>query len=123
MINVSLTVGVGFECSEIYKKINNVNNLLDVGCGEGYLVNCLANKLNKKVAGFDISDSGFAKSHDKCKIFNTCSLIECVKGDVCKIDNYFQYTFDAITLAYTLHHLERSVTTLKSVPRQQLWHI
>ncbi len=76
-------------CNSVYEKIGNVDKVLDIGCGDGYIVNCLARKLNRKVIGFDISNEGFAKSHEKCKQFNTCSLIECVKGDAHKIINLF----------------------------------
>ncbi len=103
-------------CDAIYRKIDLEGNLLDVGCGEGYLVNCLAKKLNKKVVGFDISDLGFAKSHKWCKEFNTCGLIECRKGDAHKIDEYFDAgSFNTVTLIYTLHHLGRPMITLPKI--------
>lgn len=105
-------------CDEIYRKIDPKWNLLDVGCGEGYLVNCLARKLNKKVVGFDISDMGFAKSHKWCKKFKTCGLIGCKKGDAHKIDEYFDTgSFDTITLVYTLHHIDRPMTALRKIRR------
>ena len=104
-------------CNEIYKKIGNVDRVLDVGCEDGYLVNCLAKKLNKKVIGFDISNDGFIKSHEKCKKFNTCSLIECVKGDTHKIDDYFKQKFDIIILSYTLHHIKKPLIALINIKK------
>ena len=41
-------------CNSIYEKMGNVEKVLDIGCGGGYLVNCLAKKLNRKVTGFDL---------------------------------------------------------------------
>ena len=103
-------------CNEIYEKINDVGDVLDVGCGEGYLVNCLAKKLNKKVVGFDVSDEEFDKSHDRCKQFGTCSLIECRKGDAHKINNYFtSERFEVITLIYALHHIKKPITALINI--------
>ncbi|MEW6592791.1 MAG: class I SAM-dependent methyltransferase [Candidatus Hadarchaeota archaeon] len=103
-------------CNEIQRKINKTGDLLDVGCGEGYLVNCLAKKLNRKIVGFDMSDSGFVKSHKWCKKFDTCDLIECVRGDAHKIDECFgEKTFDAVTLIYTLHHIDRPITALRKI--------
>src|SRR3989344_7417124 len=103
-------------CDGVYKKIRNVNDILDIGCGEGYLVNCLAKKLNKRVIGFDISSEGFVKSHEKCKKFGTCSLIECVRGDSHKISNYFpSKKFDVILIIYSLHHIKKPVIALKQI--------
>jgi len=31
-------------CNSIYEKIGKVGKVLDIGCGEGYLVNCFAKK-------------------------------------------------------------------------------
>lgn len=103
-------------CNQVYEKIGNVNNVLDIGCGEGYLVNCLAKKLNKKVIGFDISYDSFAKSYGKCKRFNTCSLIKCIRGDAHETRKHFQpESFDAITLIYTLHHIKRTLIALVQI--------
>jgi len=84
-------------CKEIHEKINDSDSVLDVGCGEGYLVNCLAKKLNRKVIGFDVSDKGFDKSHNRCREFGTCNLIQCVKGNAHKVNKYFKHKFDVIT--------------------------
>lgn len=103
-------------CDSVYEKIGDVERLLDVGCGDGYLVNCLAKKLNRKVIGFDISNERFAKSHEKCREFNTCNLIECVKGDAHSIARYFPHeNFDVITLIYTLHHIKKPVIVLRQI--------
>lgn len=105
-------------CHEVYRKICNAGSILDVGCGEGYLVNCLARKLNRKVVGFDISEIGFAKSHKWCRKFKTCGLTECRKGDAHRIDEYFvAESFDAATLVYTLHHLDRPLVALGKIRR------
>lgn len=103
-------------CDEIHRKIDPEGNLLDVGCGEGYLVNCLARKLNRKVVGLDISDMGFVKAHKWCEKFDTCGLIECIKGDAHRIDEYFDAeSFTTVTLVYTLHHIDRPMIALPKI--------
>ena len=103
-------------CNEIYRKIGPQKKILDVGCGEGYLVNCLARKLNMKVVGLDISDKGFAKSRNWCKKFNTCSLTECSRVDVHRIDEHFGAdSFDAVTLIYALHHMKQPVVAIRKI--------
>ena len=102
--------------NSVYEKIGNVDRILDIGCGDGYLVNWLAKKLNREVIGFDISDMGFVKAHEKCKEFNTCSLVECKKGDVHNIVDHFPHeNFDVITLIYTLHHIQKPIIALKQI--------
>ncbi|KKM89074.1 hypothetical protein LCGC14_1252340 [marine sediment metagenome] len=105
-------------CNSLYEKIGNVEKVLDIGCGGGYLVNCLAKKLNRKVTGFDISNEGFTKAHEKCKRFGTCNLIECVKGDAHSITRYFQHkNLDVVTLIYTLHHIEKPAIVLRQIAK------
>lgn len=104
-------------CNELHQKIGNINSVLDVGCGEGYLVNCLAKKLNKKIIGFDISDNGFTKSHSKCMQFGTCRLIQCIKGDAHKVSKYFQNKFEVITLIYTMHHIKKPLIALINIKK------
>ena len=56
-------------CNSIHEKIGNVGKVLDIDCGEGYLFNCLAKKLNRKVLGLDISNEGFGRVHERCRQF------------------------------------------------------
>ena len=42
-------------CEIISKKLRNADKILDVGCGEGFLVSCLAKELNRKIVGLDVS--------------------------------------------------------------------
>jgi len=105
-------------CNSIYEKIGNVGKVLDIGCGEGYLVNCLAKKLNRKVLGFDISNEGFTRAHEKCKQFGTCGLIECMKGDAHNLTGYFPDDyFDVVILIYALHHIEKPRVALTEIRR------
>ncbi|MFQ6108477.1 MAG: class I SAM-dependent methyltransferase [Candidatus Aminicenantales bacterium] len=67
---------------------------------------CLAKKLNRKIIGLDISPEGFAKAHRKCKRFDVCYLIECIKGDAHHMGMFKCNKFDAAILLYSLHHMD-----------------
>lgn len=105
-------------CNSIYEKIGKVEKVLDIGCGEGYLVNCLAKQINRKVLGFDISNQGFIRAHEKCKEFGTCALIGCMKGDAHNLTEYFPDDyFDAVILIYAFHHIEKPEVALGEIRR------
>ena len=92
-------------CNLIASKIKRSDNLLDVGCGEGYLCNCLAQKLQKPVVGLDISNKGFNKAHTLCKKFKTCNLIECWQGKAEYLGKIARKKkFDVITFVHSFHH-------------------
>ena len=102
-------------CKRIYEKLNGVGTILDVGCDAGNLVTCLAKKTKKKVVGLDVSPDGFNKAKRKAKRGGVSSMISCVRGDAHKISNIFDERFDAVTLTYTLHHLNKPELALKEI--------
>lgn len=104
-------------CELISKQLNGVDVLLDIGCGEGFLVSCLAKKLNRKIIGLDISPEGFAKAHRKCKRFDVCHLIECIKGDAHYMGMFKDNKFDAVIFIYSLHHMDNPESVLKEAHR------
>ncbi len=97
--------------------MNGVDSILDIGCGEGFLVSCLAKKLNKKIIGLDISQEGFDKAHSRCKRYDVCHLIECIKGDVHNMRMFKNDKFDAVIMLYSLHHMDDPENALKEVHR------
>lgn len=93
-------------CQLIYSEIKKPDNLLDIGCGEGQLCNYLARKLQKPVVGIDISNKGFNQARATCGKYNTCALIECIRGKAENLQEIVGYKkFDVITLVHTFHHL------------------
>lgn len=93
-------------CQLIFSEIKKSDNLLDIGCGEGYFCNCLAQKLQKPVAGLDIINKGFDKAHAICKKFNTCNLIECLQGKAERLTKVVgSKNFDAVIFVHSFHHL------------------
>lgn len=103
-------------CNKIYQDVGNVKNLLDIGCGEGYLVNCLAKKLNSKIIGLDISNEGFNKAHRICERYNTCHLIECISGNA-QSTMFEDNSFEAVTIVFSLHHIENPELALREMFR------
>lgn len=95
-------------CDLVSSRIRVTDQVLDIGCGEGYLCNCIANKLQKPVVGLDISNKGFKKAHtESCEGFGTCDLIECLVG---KAENLVEIVadrkFNVATLIHSFHHLD-----------------
>ena len=89
-------------CEIISRKLNGVDNILDIGCGDGFLVSCLAKKLNKKILGLDTSTEGFT---------------ECIGGDAHNMKMFKNNEFDAVTLVYALHHMDDPYMVLKEAKR------
>jgi len=90
--------------------------VLDVGCGEGRLVNLLAGQTGKRVVGLDISDHGFAEARYAAGQTAIPHLVECVECDAQQIafkDDYFE----AIILTYSLHHVEEPLIALREIHR------
>jgi ubiquinone/menaquinone biosynthesis C-methylase UbiE len=105
-------------CNLIFSKIKKSDNLLDIGCGEGYLCNCLAQKLQKPVAGLDISNKGFNKAHKICRKFNTCDLIECLEGKAEHLEKVVgNKKFDAVTFVHSFHHLDNVRQVLAQIKK------
>lgn len=100
----------------IFQKLRGVNSVLDVGCGDGHLVNFLAKRTGKEIIGLDISNSGFRKATKKATQSGVPGLVRCVKCDAHQMKECFaDERFEAVTITYTLHHLEDPVTVLREI--------
>jgi ubiquinone/menaquinone biosynthesis C-methylase UbiE len=104
-------------CEIVSRKLEGIDALLDIGCGDGFLVRCLARRLNKRIIGLDISAEGFAKAYGQCKKFGVCHLIECVKGDAHDMKMFKNNEFDASILVYSLHHMDSPEIVLREARR------
>lgn len=102
-------------CELISSRIKVSDSLLDIGCGEGYLCNCIAEKLRKTVIGLDITDKGFKKAHSQtCEEFGTCNLIECAIGKAEHLkDSVGDKKFDVVTFIHSFHHLDDAVRAIE----------
>ena len=84
---------------KIYK-LNNKSNILDVGCGKGFLLYEIKKILPKiKITGIDISSYGLKYSKKEIRKF-------LLKKDIRKPLKYKSNQFDLVISINTLHNLE-----------------
>lgn len=94
-------------CQFLLPTLKGNEAILDIGCGGGYLCNCLAQKLKNPVVGLDVSNKGFDKAHNICKKFNTCNLIECFQGKAENMAGIMDgRKFDVIIFMHSFHHIK-----------------
>lgn len=106
---------------ELYQKISGkldgVENILDIGCGEGELCNYLAKNTKKKITGLDVSENGFKKAKRTAVLIKTSELVVCIKGDAHSMPYLKDGEFDAVTIVYTLHHINQPEIALSEIKR------
>lgn len=88
-----------------------------MGCGDGRLVNLLARQIQKRVVGLDISKRGFAQARQEADQTGIPHLVECVKGDAQRMAAFKDGQFEAVTLAFTLHHIKAPEAALQEIQR------
>jgi ubiquinone/menaquinone biosynthesis C-methylase UbiE len=105
----------------IYEKIaqtlQHVTPILDVGCGDGRLVNFLAMKLGKKIFGVDVSGIGFEKARREAELKNVSRRVEYVKADASHLDAFWDEFFGGIVSVYALHEFEDPLVVLREIKR------
>jgi ubiquinone/menaquinone biosynthesis C-methylase UbiE len=95
---------------QIIELLKPFSLILDIGCGDGHLVNSLINQKGRQVVGLDISDHGFAEA----KMTDHHNLVECVECDGRQIAFQASY-FDAVILRFSLHHIEETQLALREI--------
>ena len=89
----------------IMELLKQLRLILDIGCGDGRLVNALISEKESRVIGLDVSDHGFAEAKMTAIQEAHHHLVECVECDACQIAFQDDY-FEAIILRFSLHHIE-----------------
>ncbi len=106
---------------KIYRKIaetiQHVTPILDVGCGDGRLVNFLASKLGKKIFGVDVSGIDFEKARREAKLKNVSHLVKYVKADASHLDIFEDKFFGGVISVYALHEFKNSLVSLREIRR------
>ncbi len=102
---------------KIIQKLEGINSLLDIGCGDGTLDVFLAKESGIRIVGLDISPEGFSHAKKKALTDGVEDLVTCVKGSICDIFFAKDNEFEAITLIYSLHHMENPIPALKEARR------
>jgi len=101
----------------ISRKLDGAENILDIGCGEGGLCNYLAKNAKKKITGLDVSGTGFIKAKSIAGLNKTSELVACIKGDARSMPFFERGEFDAVTIVYTLHHINQPEIALSEIKR------
>ena len=102
---------------KIAQTLQRVTPIVDVGCGDGRLVNFLALKLGKKTFGVDISNTGFEEARREAKLKNVSSMVDFVKSDAGHLDVFDDNFFGGVVSVYTLHEFEDPLVVLKEIGR------
>ena len=93
--------------------INNTHSVLDVGCGEGFLLKALQAQFGSKILGLDFSDFGVKKHNlDILKYF--------IKGDIYNsITNLVltEQKFDFVILKNVLEHVREPEVLLQTLKK------
>lgn len=100
---------------KIARKIQHVAPILDVGCGDGRLVNFLALKLGKKIFGVDVSDIGFEKARREAELRGVSYMVEYVKTDASRLNVFSDKFFGGVVSVYTLHEFEDPLVVLREI--------
>ena len=92
-------------------KINNGENVLDVGCGNGSVAMSIAKKLPKSsITGIDINKKSieFAKQKQKDSNLNNLNFIN---GNI----NDYKIVSDVVILSNVLEHIDNRITFLRNL--------
>ncbi len=100
----------------ILQRLGTAQNILDVGCGDGRLVNLIACQTRGRVVGLDLSGHGFAEARQEADQATIPHLVECVESDGRQI-GFKSDHFEAVIMMFTLHHIEKTEPALREVHR------
>ena len=102
-------------CEEIAHRLGRVESVLDVGCGDGTLVRCLAERLAREAIGIDIAGSTFSERWvSKDSSFH---LAKCMESNAHAMKSFADNRFDAVVTVITLHELSDPVVALREAKR------
>jgi len=101
---------------KIRRTFDEVESVLDVGCGNCDLVRFLAENIAKQAVGIDIKSDGL---HEKVKSAEdgTYHSADCVKGDAHSMDSFSDERFDAVVTVHAFHELSDPKTALSEIRR------
>ncbi|AKB19740.1 methyltransferase domain-containing protein [Methanosarcina sp. WWM596] len=95
------------DLSETITPLENINNIIDIGCGEGFIVNCL-NRTD--ITGVDISKNALDIAKRKNPGCNFCT------GSVYDLA-FKKNSFDLVIATEVLEHLESPKKALQEIKR------
>jgi len=102
-------------CEEIAHRLGRVESVLDVGCGDGTLVRCLAERIAREAIGIDIAGSTF--SERRISKDSSFHLAKCMESNAQAMKSFADSRFDAVVTVHTLHELSDPVAALREAKR------
>jgi SAM-dependent methyltransferase len=105
-----------YELNYLVPRLKNVKSLLDLGCGDGALVNCLIELTNiKKFYAYDISKNLLKNVSDKAikKEYDIYSFEKLPKTDVTIMTSVFLYIFEDEALQKLLQSINSRVLYIR----------
>jgi len=102
-------------CEKIAHRLGRGESVLDVGCGDGAFVRCLAERVALEAIGIDIAGSIF--SERRISKDGSFHLAKCTEDDAHAMKSFADSRFDAVVTVHTLHHLSDPVAALCEAKR------
>jgi 2-polyprenyl-3-methyl-5-hydroxy-6-metoxy-1,4-benzoquinol methylase len=99
-------------CKVLAKRIRDANRILEVGCGDGYLMSLVSPHCDKLV-GIDADPLGVKFAKEKLLSFLNCDVMQ----SNCYHLAFKNGTFDMVLLADVIEHLDRPKDCLKEIKR------
>lgn len=93
-------------------RVGRVQRILDVGCGDGYLMGRVS-ACGNSVVGIDPAAVGVALAADRLRHFRNCTVVQGSAYNLPFGDGYF----DVVLLADVIEHLERPAKSLREMTR------
>jgi len=96
----------------VLKRLNNSEKILDIGCGDGYLMN-LMGSIGNIVVGIDSEFNGVKNASKKLFKYKNCFVVQanCYK---LPFDNA---SFDSVVLADVIEHLQKPEYCISEIRR------
>lgn len=97
-------------------KSNKSSHILDIGCGNGYLINRLSRKTNAYLYGIDISEDMICTTSKRNKKAVASGMVKLSVGNCCNL-SFADNTFDTVTTINTIYFWDDSLKGLSEIYR------
>lgn len=99
-----------------YISLKEQENILDIGYGNGYLIQQIYKKCKSNIYGIDISKDMLKAAMKRNKTAAKAGKINLSVGDCCKL-NFNENTFDAVTSVNTVYFWNNTLQGLTEINR------
>ena len=102
--------------SIVLEKLEQGEQVLDVGCGDCKLAEYLARERNMKIVGLDIDGKKFTDTLEKFSD-NIQTKVICKEGDAENLKDFANESFSAVVSVYSLHEFHNPLRMLQECAR------